>query len=256
MLSDDDLLRYNRQLLLPEWDVAGQERLRTATVLVVGVGGLGCALVQVLAAAGVGTLVLADADRVELTNLQRQVLHHQADLGRFKVDSAADTVAAMNPGVRVVTLREHVDAALLAAWLPRVDVVADCCDNFATRDLVSRLAWQAGRPLVSGAAIGWQGQLSVFDPAMAGAPCYRCLYPDLAEAAPTCNDAGVMASTVAVIGSWQAQEVLKVIGRVGDALTGRLLLWNGLQSTARQVRLVRDAACPVCSGPACAQESQ
>lgn len=247
MLSDEQLLRYNRQILLPDWDVAGQEKLAAATVLVVGLGGLGCPLAQYLAAAGVGRLILCDFDHVEITNLQRQVLHHDADIGRYKVESAADKLRVINPGVRVETINRAVDAELLARLLPEVDVVADCCDNFATRDTVAAAAWSIGRPLVSAAAIGWQGQLAVFDPRRAESACYRCLYPAADEEALTCSEAGVMATTVAVIGSWQAQEVLKVIAGVGETLTGRLLLWDGQVNEVRRVRTPRDPVCPVCS---------
>lgn len=248
MLSDAELLRYHRQILLPQWDIAAQERLAAATVLVVGLGGLGCPLAQYLAAAGVGRLVLADFDVVEVTNLQRQVLHHDADIGRLKVDSAADKLRHINPAVRIEVVAQAVDADVLARWLPEVDVVADCCDNFATRDLVSASAWVAGKPLVSAAAIGWQGQLAVFDPRRPRSPCYRCLYPVADEAALTCSEAGVMATTVAVIGSWQAQEVLKVVAGVGETLTGQLLLWDGLVNEVRRLRAPSDPVCPVCSG--------
>jgi len=247
MLSDAQLLRYNRQILLPGWDLPAQEKLAAATVLVVGLGGLGCPLAQYLAAAGVGRLILCDFDHVEITNLQRQVLHHDADIGRLKVESAADKLRLINPGVRVEACARAVDGELLARWLPEVDVVADCCDNFATRDLVSAAAWRAGKPLVSAAAIGWQGQLAVFDPRRAASACYRCLYPAADEEAPTCSEAGVMATTVAVIGSWQAQETLKVIAGVGEPLTGQLLLWDGQVNEVRRVRTPRDPACPVCS---------
>lgn len=247
MLNDGQLLRYHRQILLPGWDVAGQEALAASTVLVVGMGGLGCPLAQYLAAAGVGRLILADFDVVEITNLQRQILHHEADVGRLKVDSAADKLQAINSAVQVDVIARAVDAEVLALLLPEVDVVADCCDNFATREVVSAAAWVAGKPVVSAAAIGWQGQLAVFDPRQAHSACYRCLYPVAADEAQTCSEAGVMATTVAVIGSWQAQEVLKVVAGAGETLAGRLLLWDGLVNEVRCVRTPRDPACPVCS---------
>lgn len=255
MLDDDRLLRYHRQILLPAWDIAGQERLAAATVLVVGLGGLGCPLAQVLTAAGVGRLILADFDVVELTNLQRQSLHGEADLGRLKVDSAADSLRTIRADMRLECLPQAVDEALLAAWLPEVDVVADCCDNFATRDLVSAMAWAAGKPVVSAAAIGWQGQLAVFDPRRDDSACYRCLFPVADEQALTCSEAGVMASTVAVMGSWQAQEVLKVIAGAGETLAGRLLCWDGLVNEVRRLRAPRDPACPACGERAGAQGS-
>lgn len=246
MLTDDELLRYHRQILLSDWDVAGQEALRAATVMVVGVGGLGAALVPYLAAAGVGRLVLVDFDRVELTNLQRQPVHGEADVGRFKVHSAADRVAALNRAVTVVAEPVPFSAELLARWRGQVTAIADCCDNFATRDLINALAWPAGIPVVSAAAIGWQGQLSVFDPRQSAGGCYRCLYPAADEVAASCNEAGVMAPTVAVMGSWQALEVMKLLAGVGSSLNGQLLLWDGFNNDVRRLRIPRDADCPVC----------
>lgn len=247
MLNDDQLLRYNRQILLPSWDIAAQTRLAGASVLVVGLGGLGCPLAQQLVLAGVGRLVLADFDRVELSNLQRQMLHHDADIGRFKVESARDSLLALRSDVVIEVLPQRVDEALLQELLHSVDAVADCCDNFATRELINRCAWQARTPVVSAAAIGWQGQLAVFDATQPQSACYRCLYPESDDAALTCSDSGVMATTVAVMGSWQAQEVLKVLTGSGQTLCGQLLLWDGMVNDIRRVRTPKDPACPVCS---------
>ncbi len=246
-LSDAELLRYHRQILLPSWDIAAQQKLRAATVLVLGLGGLGCPVAQYLAAAGVGRLILLDDDRVDISNLQRQPLHGEADVGRLKVESAAASLKALNPLVEIVTVAARADAALLARWMPEVAVVADCCDNFSTRDLINASAWSAQVPVVSAAAIAWQGQLSVFDARDAKSPCYRCLYPDSLDAEQTCNDVGVMASTVAVMGSLQANEILKLIAGVGSNLCGKLLLWDGHQANMRTLRIPRDVACPVCS---------
>lgn len=247
MLDDQQLLRYNRQILLPSWDIAAQTRLADASVLVVGLGGLGCPLAQQLVLAGVGRLVLADFDTVELSNLQRQMLHHDADIGRLKVESARDSLRALRPDVVIETLPQRMDEALLQEWLGKVDAVADCCDNFVTRELISRVAWHAGKPVISAAAIGWQGQLAVFDPRQPHSACYRCLYPESDDAALTCSDSGVMATTVAVMGSWQAQETLKVLTGTGETLCGQLLLWDGRVNDIRRVRTPRDPACPVCS---------
>lgn len=246
-LSDAELLRYHRQILLPSWDIAAQQKLRTATVLVLGLGGLGCPVAQYLAAAGVGRLILLDDDRVDISNLQRQPLHGEADVGRLKVESAAASLKALNPLVDIVTVAARADADLLAQWMPEVAVVADCCDNFVTRDLINASAWAAQVPVVSAAAIAWQGQLSVFDARDAKSPCYRCLYPDSLDAEQTCNDVGVMASTVAVMGSLQANEIFKLVAGVGSNLCGQLLLWDGHQASMRTLRIPRDAACPVCS---------
>lgn len=247
MLNDDQLLRYNRQILLPSWDIAAQTRLAEASVLVVGLGGLGCPLAQQLVLAGVGRLVLADFDTVELSNLQRQMLHHDADIGRYKVDSARDSLLALRSDVVIDTLPQRVDEALLQELLGSVDAVADCCDNFATRELISRVTWRLEKPVISAAAIAWQGQLAVFDARQPASACYRCLYPESDDAALTCSEAGVMATTVAVMGSWQAQEVLKVLTGTGEALCGQLLLWDGRVNDIRRVRTPRDPACPVCS---------
>ncbi len=247
MLSDDMLLRYHRQILLPSWDVAGQEALHNACVLIVGLGGLGSALSQYLVAAGVGRVKLVDFDHVEVTNLQRQPIHGEADVGRLKVVSAGHSLRAINSHCVIEEFAQALNADCFTELTQEVDVIADCCDNFATRDLINALAWPAGIPVVSAAAIGWQGQLAVFDPRRAESACYRCVYPDVDEAAASCNEAGVMAPTVAVIGSWQAQEVLKVIANIGDSLVGQLLLWDGFSNEVRRLRTPRDPACAVCA---------
>lgn len=247
LLTDDQLLRYHRQILLPTWDIAAQSQIASASVLVVGLGGLGCPLAQQLTLAGIGRLLLADFDRVELSNLQRQMLHHDADIGRFKVESARDSLLALRADVVIDILPERMDEARLMQALASVDAVADCCDNFATRELINRCAWALKKPVISAAAIAWQGQLSVFDATQAESACYRCLYPESDDAALTCNDNGVMTTTVAVMGSWQAQEVLKVLTKTGESLCGQLLLWDGRVNEVRRVRTPRDPACPVCS---------
>lgn len=249
MLSDEELLRYHRQLLLPSWDIAGQQALADATVLVVGLGGLGSPVVTTLATAGVGHLIVVDDDVVEVTNLQRQPLHTEADVGRSKVASAVDRVAALNARVRVTPVVARWSAANgLAGVSPdEVTLVADCCDNFATRDALAQWAWSRGKPLVSAAAMGWSGQLSVFDPAQPSSGCYRCLFPEGDEPQTSCSAAGVMASTVAIMGSWQAQEILKQLAGVGRPLNDRLLLWDGWLNHVRWIQRHRDPACPVCS---------
>lgn len=248
-LSDAELLRYHRQILLPSWDIAAQLHLKVATVMIIGLGGLGCPVAQYLAVAGVGRLILVDDDHVDISNLQRQPLHGEADVGRLKVDSAAIALRALNPHVEIVCVPARADALLLARWLPKVAVVADCCDNFVTRDLINAAAWAARVPVVSAAAIGWQGQLSVFDARLAESPCYRCLYPDSLEAEQTCSEVGVMATTVGVMGSLQANELLKVIAGVGSTLCGQLHLWDAQLATSRTLRIPRDPDCPVCSIP-------
>lgn len=248
MLSDDELLRYSRQIMLPNWDVPAQQRLRDSTALIVGAGGLGCPVALYLAAAGIGRLVLVDFDQVDLSNLQRQILHHTSDIGRAKVQSAAEKVRALNPHVNVEAVTALIDDGLLAHWLPQVDVVLDCCDNFPTRYLVNAACMQAGVPLVSGAAIGWSGQLAVFDPRADNSPCYRCLYPDGEEAAATCAESGVLSALTGVVGTLQALEALKLLTGTGQVLVGELLLIEAADLSFRRLRLRRDDACPVCQG--------
>lgn len=246
-LNDDLLLRYSRHILLPELGVTGQMRISAASVLVVGAGGLGCPVALYLGAAGVGRLVLADGDRVDLSNLQRQIGHGSAAIGENKAESLARSVQAINPTIEVDARGEALAGAALEAAVAQVDVVVDASDNFATRHAVNAACVRFGKPLVSGAAIGFSGQLAVFAPGRAGSPCYHCLFPDEAgEPELRCAEAGVFSPLVGVIGAMQASEVLKLLAGVGDPLVGRLLLWDGLLSDARVMKLRRDPLCPVC----------
>lgn len=246
MLSDDELLRYSRQILLPQIDIDGQLRIRAAQVLVIGLGGLGSPVALYLAAAGVGELHLADFDSVDLTNLQRQVIHDSQSVGQGKVDSAMARLAALNPHVQLVPLRQALDADSLAAAVAAVDVVVDCCDNFATRTAVNAACVASGTPLVSGAAIRLEGQLSVFDPRDAQSPCYHCLYGAGSEEELTCSEAGVVGPLVGLVGSLQALETLKLLAGFGTPLVGRLLLVDALGSRFRELRVKRDPQCAVC----------
>ncbi|HJE69242.1 molybdopterin-synthase adenylyltransferase MoeB [Pseudomonas oryzihabitans] len=246
MLSDGELLRYSRQILLAQVDIAGQLRLKDARVLIVGLGGLGSPVALYLAAAGVGELHLADFDQVDLSNLQRQVLHDESRIGQGKVDSALQRLAALNPEVRLVPLREALDADSLAARIAAVDLVLDCSDNFTTRAAVNAACVAAGRPLVSGAAIRLEGQLSVFDPRRADSPCYHCLYGEGSEAELSCSEAGVLGPVVGLVGSLQALEALKLLAGFGEPLVGRLLLVDAAGSRFRELRVRRDPGCPVC----------
>lgn len=247
MLSDDELLRYARQIMLPAFDIAAQEKLKAARVLVVGMGGIGCPLGLYLAAAGVGELLLADFDRIEASNLQRQLLYAEADLGRLKAEVAAEKLAVVNPFVRVEAVTTVLDADTLPALLARVDLVVDGCDNFTTRDAVNAACVAARVPLVSAAAIGFGAQLAVFDVRQQDSPCYRCLYPDMDEAAATCTEAGILAPVVGVVGALAATETLKMLTGVGDPLVGRLWLWEAMTGMMRTLSVRRDAGCVVCA---------
>jgi adenylyltransferase/sulfurtransferase len=252
-LNDALLLRYSRHILLPEVGVQGQARISAASVLVVGAGGLGCPVALYLGAAGVGSLRIADGDVVDLTNLQRQIGHATRALGDNKADSLARSVAAVNPEIEVRAVEAALRGPALRAAVADVDLVVDASDNFATRHDVNRACVALGKPLVSGAAIGFSGQLAVFDSAANG-PCYHCLFPEHAhEAEMRCADAGVFAPLVGVIGSMQAMEALKWLAGVGEPLVGRLMLWDGLRGEARVVKVPRDPACPVCSNAARSQ---
>ena len=247
-MNDDQLLRYSRHILLPQLGIDGQERIVAARVLVVGAGGLGSPAAYYLASAGVGTLVLADGDTVDLTNLQRQILHTTGAVGRPKAESGRDTLAHINPECRVVPLVERLAGDRLDAEVAAADLVLDCCDNFATRHAVNRACVARGKPLVSGAAIRFDGQVAVFDPREADGPCYNCLFPEGQEAEEVrCAVMGVFAPLTGMIGTVQAAEALKLLAGIGRSLAGRLLLLDGLSMEWREIRVPRDPACPVCS---------
>lgn len=246
MLSDAQLQRYSRQLLLHDFDVAGQERLLQSRVLVLGLGGLGCPVAMYLAAAGVGKLLLADGDVVELSNLQRQIAHGAQDIGVNKAVSAAATVAALNPEVIVEVIPRELGEADLAVLVCDVDLVVDATDNYPARFALNRACIAAAVPMVSAAAVRTEGQLSVFDPHRGG-PCYRCLYPDEGElTALTCSQSGVLAPVVGVLGSLQAVEAVKLLAGYGDPLRGRLLLLDLRTMDIRQLILTARPECPDC----------
>lgn len=245
-MEDEDLLRYSRHLLLPSWGEKEQRALRQARVLLVGMGGLGSASAYYLAASGVGVLHLCDHDRVDLTNLQRQILHTMATLGHSKVASAAVALSALNPGI-ALSLHDHkVDAAFLEQVLPAVDVVLDGSDNFETRVLVNAACVRHAVPLVSGAALGWEGQLSVYDTRDVQSPCYQCIYPEVPEEARSCHQAGVLSPLVGVIGSLMAVETIKLLTGQGVTLKGRFLMYDSSRGEFRTLKAGRDSACPVC----------
>ncbi len=245
-MNDNQLLRYSRHMMLPEIDYAGQERLRAARVLIVGLGGLGSPVALYLAAAGVGALVLADFDTVDLSNLQRQIAHDTASVGQLKVASAAARINAMNPDVHVRQVAQRLDPNNLAELLASVDCVCDCSDNFALRFALNAACVQAKKPLVSGAAIRMEGQVTVFDTARAESPCYHCLYQEEGEEALRCSENGVLAPLVGVIGSLQAAETIKLLVGFGAPLIGRLALFDLKRADFRTLRFKRDPDCAVC----------
>jgi len=246
-MNDKQLLRYSRQIMLPAIGIEGQERLLAAKILVVGLGGLGSPVAMYLAAAGVGTLVVADFDAVDLSNLQRQILHSSEQIGIPKVDSAVQRLTALNPEIQVEGYKGSINGETLPKLLAGVDVVVDGCDNFATRFALNDACFRAGVPLISGAAIRTEGQVSVFA-GKPGGPCYQCLYPRDGSLAETCSTNGVLSPVVGIIGSIQATETLKVLTGVGEPLYGRLLLVDAVNMEFRSVRLPADPRCPVCSG--------
>ena len=245
-MTDDQLLRYSRHILLDDIGIEGQERLRAAHAMVVGAGGLGSPAALYLAASGAGRITLIDDDDVDLTNLQRQVLHGTADIGRTKVVSGADALARLNPDIVVDTIGRRVDAAALATLVPTADVVLDCSDNFTTRHAVNRACVAAGVPLVSGAAIRFDGQIASFDLRERGSPCYACLFPESDEVdAVDCATMGVFAPLTGIVGAMQAAEAMKLI--IGlPSLSGRVLLLDAMTMAWQTIRLERDPACPVC----------
>lgn len=246
-MDDTQLLRYSRHVLLPELGVDAQQRFADSHALIIGIGGLGNPAAQFLAAAGVGTLTLVDADRVDLTNLQRQILFATGDVGRPKVDAAGSRIAAVNPEVRVEPFARRVGADELAPLVAAADIVLDCSDNFATRHAINRACVVNKKPLVSGAAIRFDGQIAVFDARDAVNPCYQCLFGDGGDFEETrCAVMGVFAPLVGIVGATQAAEALKIIAPAGRSLAGRLLLIDALTMEWREVRVLKDPACPVC----------
>nr|WP_314542733.1 molybdopterin-synthase adenylyltransferase MoeB [uncultured Massilia sp.] len=247
-MNDQQLLRYSRHILLDDIGIEGQQRILAGHVLVIGAGGLGSPAALYLAASGVGRLTLADDDEVDLTNLQRQVMHTTARVGQPKVASGREALLQINPEVEVVALRERLEGERLAALVASADVVLDCSDNFATRQAVNRASVAAGVPLVSGAAIRFDGQLSVFDVRDPVSPCYACLFPaDSRFEDVACSTMGVFAPLVGIIGAMQAAEALKLLAGVGRSVAGRLLMLDGRTMEWTDIGVARDPACPVCA---------
>lgn len=247
-LSNDELVRYSRQILLPQFDVAGQLALKNSRVLVVGVGGLGSPVAMYLAAAGVGCIVLVDDDVVDGSNLQRQIAHTEANIGCAKVASAREQLQALNSTIRIETIDRRLEGGALSEQVAQASVVIDCCDNFTTRCAINAACVEQKVPLVSGAAIRFEGQIAVFDNRQKDAPCYQCLYGFVGEQDLTCSQAGVLSPVVGVIGAYQALEAIKLLAGCGSVLAGRVQFFDGLKAQWREFTLKKDAACSVCAG--------
>jgi molybdopterin/thiamine biosynthesis adenylyltransferase len=249
-MNDQQLLRYSRHILLDDIGIEGQERLLASHALVIGAGGLGSPVAMYLGTAGVGRITLVDHDTVDLTNLQRQIAHTLDRVGQPKAESARTTMAAINPDVQVMAVTQRADAAWLDQAVAGADVVIDCCDNFATRQAVNAACVAHRKPLVSGAAIGFDGQISVYDTRDAQSPCYACLFPPEATFEEVrCSTMGVFAPLVGIIGTMQAAEALKLLAGIGQSLAGRLQMLDGRNMEWTEIRLPRQMACPVCAGP-------
>lgn len=247
-MNDEQLLRYSRHILLPQIGIDGQQKLRAARALVVGAGGLGSPAAMYLASAGIGTLVLCDGDIVDLTNLQRQILHQTGSIGTPKAHSGRETLARLNPDCDVVALAKRMDGDTLGEQVALADVVLDCSDNFATRHAINRACVASGKPLVSGAAIRFDGQLAVYDLRSRTSPCYNCLFPEGQDVEEMrCAVMGVFAPLTGIIGAAQAAEALKLVIGCGEPITGKLVLLDALSMEWRTIRLAKDPACAVCA---------
>jgi molybdopterin-synthase adenylyltransferase len=246
-MNDEQLLRYSRHLLLEEIDVAGQEKLLHSHVLVIGAGGLGSAAAPYLAAAGVGNITLLDHDQVELTNLQRQIMHTENSVGKSKVDSGKQFLEQLNSDVHIETIQAKATTSLLDELLPSVDVLLDCTDNFSTRHLINASCVKHQIPLVSGSALRFDGQLSVFDPRKVSSPCYACIFsPDEQFEEVSCSSMGIFSPLVGIIGAMQAAQALQVLIGFGEPLVGRMLLWNARTTQIDEFKVSRNPECPVC----------
>ena len=247
-MDDEQLLRYSRHILLDDIGIEGQQKLLASHALIIGAGGLGSPVALYLGSAGVGHMTVVDHDTVDATNLQRQIAHTMADVGRFKAQSIQQAIAAINTDVKVTAIAQRADAALLDELVKTADVVLDCTDNFTTRHAINRACVKHDKPLVSGAAIRFDGQVTVYDPRDALSPCYACVFPESSTFEETqCATLGVFAPMVGIIGSVQAAEALKVLTQIGEPLTGRLLMLDGRSMNFHEVRMLRNSACIVCS---------
>ncbi|MBL1320442.1 MAG: molybdopterin-synthase adenylyltransferase MoeB [Methylophaga sp.] len=246
-MKDEQLLRYSRQILLPQIDIEGQQKLLKSCVLIVGLGGLGAPVSLYLAAAGVGKLTLVDDDKVELSNLQRQIIHTEKNINKLKVESAAESLRAINSEIQLEINSKRFTKADLTKVMETVDVVVDCSDNFATRFLLNEVTQQTKTPLVSGAAIRMEGQVTVYDARQVGSACYRCVYQDDGELQETCSESGVLSPLLGIIGSIQAVETIKLLTNIGESLANRLLILDAMTMTWQELKLKQSPECPVCN---------
>ncbi len=255
-MNDHQLLRYSRHILLPQIDIEGQEKLCQSRVLIIGAGGLGSPALMYLAASGVGNLIICDGDRVDLTNLQRQIIHENHSIGLAKTLSAKQTLTKINPEINVTTIQEKVDATTLLQLTAEADVVLDASDNFSTRYHINHACMIHKKPLISGAVVRFEGQVSVFDLSQSNGPCYHCLYPmDGEQQDMPCAIMGVFSPIAGIIGCVQAAETLKILLNIGESLNGRLLLLDGLTMNWRSVKVYKDPGCPVCHAPSSTADS-
>ena len=246
-MNDAQLLRFSRHLLLEDIDVEGQEKLLNAHALVIGAGGLGSGAAPYLVAAGVGQITLVDHDEVDLTNLQRQIMHSEAMIGKSKVESGKHFLHQLNPNTQVHAIQSKADTSLLDNLLPSVDIVLDCTDNFKTRQMINASCVKHQKPLVSGSALRFDGQVSVFDPRQHQSPCYACIFsPDETFEEVSCASMGIFSPLVGIIGAIQAAQALQVLIQFGQPLMGRMLLWNARTTQVDQLHIARNPDCPVC----------
>ena len=246
-MKDEQLLRYSRQIMLPRFDIDGQEKLLSARILIMGVGGLGCPAALYLAAAGTGELVLCDPDTVDISNLQRQILFNESDINHLKVEAAADKIRAINAEVRCTLIPEKLEATALLDEIKAADVVLDCTDNFHSRFAINEACVTTETPLVSGAAIRLNGQLAVYDFRKPQEPCYRCLYGEQSDEQLSCSESGILGPVVGTIGTMQALEAIKLVAGFGQTLSGRLMIFDALTMQWQSMTLQADPACPVCA---------
>ncbi len=245
-MNDQQLLRYSRQLMLPQIDIQGQQKLLDAKILIIGAGGLGSPAAIYLAAAGIGQINIYDNDEVDLSNLQRQIAHHTSDIGMDKVISTQQTLKKINPDVEVIAVKQRLQGKQLKTAVNNADIVLDCSDNFTTRFAINATCVAQKTPLVSGAAIRFEGQVSVFTPGNNNSPCYNCLYTDTGEEMLNCSTNGIIAPVTGIIGCIQALEAMKLIIGIGETLTGKLLLFDGLSMQWNEMKLTKNNNCPTC----------